>query len=72
VTAEDCDQHYTAYDTTSPSYGLVCRETGHAVGLVHGASSDPQLADNNSDLGCMGTASASTSSHDRTVIDNTY
>ncbi len=52
----DCDQQYVrirgngVYNT-----GLACHETGHAVGLVHGANSNPTTSQTDADLGCMRT-----------------
>jgi hypothetical protein len=35
--------------------GLVCHETGHAVGLLHGNRSDPLVSNTDERLGCMET-----------------
>lgn len=34
---------------------VVCHETGHTIGLLHGNQSNPQVANQNLDLGCMRT-----------------
>lgn len=54
--AHRCDQGYvtmraTYLNDSAYNYSLVCHETGHAVGLVHG--SDAGISDNDSRLGCM-------------------
>lgn len=67
-----CDQHYVEFDSSSPGYALVCHETGHAVGLTHGAQASPVQADATYDLGCMGTASSVLVSHVRAQINATY
>lgn len=51
----ECDQHYVAFRSGSPSRGLACHETGHAVGLTHGADASPRVSQTNSNLQCMTT-----------------
>jgi len=54
-----CDQHYVRFDDDVDTIGrhTICHETGHAVGLTHGAEADPvQRSDNPSLMGCMSTA----------------
>jgi hypothetical protein len=52
----DCDQQYIRIRGGGHyGYGLVCHETGHAVGLQHGDWSSPQLSKTDSRLGCMKT-----------------
>jgi DNA-binding CsgD family transcriptional regulator len=70
-----CDQHYNAFNTSGPSYDLVCHEIGHAMGLTHGPQAYPAQADNTAALGCMGNASGyqgSLGSHNATQINSTY
>jgi hypothetical protein len=50
-----CDQTYIRF-TTSSTYehrALTCHETGHAVGLTHGAQAYPVTNNSSSKLGCM-------------------
>ena len=72
----ECDQQYVRIEGAgSYTHGLTCHETGHAVGLLHGANSNPTTSQTDSDLGCMRTpvgASASLGSNQRTRINNTY
>jgi hypothetical protein len=52
-----CDQAYIRF-TADPFYehrALTCHETGHAVGLTHGADAFPALAGDDPSLGCLGT-----------------
>ncbi|NYH55360.1 hypothetical protein HNR06_004949 [Nocardiopsis arvandica] len=74
--SDECDQQvvrirgYGTYDR-----GLACHETGHAVGLQHGALSSPQLSNQNSRLGCLVTdppSGAGLGSHNSDMIDATY
>ncbi|MET8056528.1 hypothetical protein [Streptomyces microflavus] len=50
----ECDQQYVrirgngVYDTS-----IACHETGHAVGLVHGANASPSKGNEDPKLGCM-------------------
>jgi hypothetical protein len=55
--ASQCDQSYVRFkDAADTDRELACHETGHAVGLTHGAQASP--VESNSDgsiLGCMET-----------------
>ncbi|GLF97170.1 hypothetical protein [Streptomyces yaizuensis] len=55
VTSSKCDQAYIRIRPGNYSYGISCHETGHAVGLTHGAQAAPRLRQNDSRLGCMQT-----------------
>ncbi|WP_236579858.1 hypothetical protein [Streptomyces sp. HM190] len=49
-----CDQQYVRIEGGGHySPGLSCHETGHAVGLLHGADASPRLPNQDSRLGCM-------------------
>lgn len=49
-----CDQQYIRIEGGGLyTPGLSCHETGHAVGLLHGANASPRLSNTNSALGCM-------------------
>jgi hypothetical protein len=51
-----CDQQYIRIrGGGSYTYGLTCHETGHAVGLTHGADAAPRRSNTDSKLGCMAT-----------------
>ncbi|WP_405615952.1 hypothetical protein OG292_21915 [Streptomyces sp. NBC_01511] len=55
-----CDQTYIRIEGGGQyTTGRSCHETGHAVGLVHGAESAPRLSQTSSALGCMQTPSKS-------------
>ena len=49
----ECDQQYVNFRYTSTTRALVCHETGHAVGLLHGENSDPKVSNRDDRLGCM-------------------
>jgi hypothetical protein len=57
----ECDQQYvrirggTGNSGTYRNSGLICHETGHAVGLVHGVHANPPVGNENDGLGCMQT-----------------
>jgi hypothetical protein len=56
ITQPLCDQAYVAFGSNAvATVALACHETGHAVGLLHGAQSVPALAGGNEDpsLYCM-------------------
>jgi hypothetical protein len=60
VSSTKCDQHYVSFGTVSGGLatvvrGLACHETGHAVGLTHGAEAAPVLDNDDGILGCMKT-----------------
>lgn len=48
----ECDQGYVKVRYTASRY-LACHETGHAVGLVHGAQAYPSQSQQASIMGCM-------------------
>ncbi|MGW1898985.1 hypothetical protein ACWCQB_16395 [Streptomyces hirsutus] len=49
-----CDQQYVRIEGGGHyTPGLTCHETGHAVGLLHGANASPTLPNQSSTLGCM-------------------
>lgn len=50
-----CDQTYIRFttDTYYEHRALTCHETGHAVGLTHGADAYPYASNTDSRLGCM-------------------
>ncbi|MCG5435158.1 hypothetical protein [Micromonospora foliorum] len=49
----DCDQQYIRIRGGHYNKGLVCHETGHAIGLVHGSQANPALSQTDGRLGCM-------------------
>ncbi|WP_420036285.1 hypothetical protein ACN2WE_32310 [Streptomyces sp. cg28] len=53
-----CDQAYVRIRGNGAyTINLACHETGHAVGLTHGAFASPYIANNDMRLGCMTTSS---------------
>lgn len=50
-----CDQHYVAFQSDSPGWGLACHETGHGVGLTHGQKASPAVSNGDDALACMTT-----------------
>ncbi|WP_405615944.1 hypothetical protein OG292_21895 [Streptomyces sp. NBC_01511] len=51
-----CDQTYIRIEGGGwYTPGNSCHETGHAVGLLHGANASPKLSQTNNALGCMKT-----------------
>ncbi|MGW0712321.1 hypothetical protein ACWD4G_41340 [Streptomyces sp. NPDC002643] len=49
-----CDQQYIRIEGGGQyTPGLVCHETGHAVGLLHGSDASPALPNQDPRLGCM-------------------
>ncbi|WP_254705834.1 hypothetical protein [Streptomyces vilmorinianum] len=49
-----CDQQYVRIRGNGHyTRGLSCHETGHAIGLLHGAQASPALSNTNTALGCM-------------------
>lgn len=73
VSSIECDQHYVAFDNSSPQAPLVCHETGHAVGLTHGDQAYPTQPVTNTDLGCMGQSVVTTlGSYNQGQINATY
>ena len=76
VTTLKCDQHYVAFDAVSPATNLICHETGHAVGLTHGAQASPAIDDDDDVLDCMenppGASSGVLGTHNTGIINSTY
>jgi hypothetical protein len=77
VSSSQCDQEYVRFrgelqfDTE-----LTCHETGHAVGLTHGADAGPAESNTASELGCMETPDSGgrpgVGSHNQSEINATY
>lgn len=75
VSSTKCDQHYVAFESASPATPLTCHETGHAVGLTHGADASPALSNTDSSLACMKKPNSTTSdlgTHNTNMINATY
>jgi hypothetical protein len=74
VSSTKCDQHYNRFDSASPSVALACHETGHAVGLTHGAQASPSLSNGDNSLGCMTTPveTSDLGAHNTNMINATY
>ncbi|SPL88239.1 unnamed protein product [[Actinomadura] parvosata subsp. kistnae] len=53
ISDKKCDQHYARFKSRTPVQTTGCHETGHAVGLTHGAQAEPKVANRHSSLGCM-------------------
>jgi hypothetical protein len=72
----ECDQTYIRIRGAGVyTNGLTCHETGHSVGLLHGANSNPTTSNGDDDLGCMQTPVGSTTplgANQRNRINNTY
>lgn len=49
----ECDQEYVEFDDTDPWWATIVHETGHAVGLTHGAQAYPAVSQQDSRLACM-------------------
>lgn len=69
-----CDQQYVKIEPGHWSSGLVCHETGHAVGFVHGEDASPVVGMQDSRLGCMkkSVGSEGLGSNQVRNINNTY
>ncbi|MCL8011722.1 hypothetical protein [Streptomyces sp. AS02] len=48
-----CDQTYIRIENGYVTKKRICHETGHAVGLLHGADAVPELSNSDNRLGCM-------------------
>jgi hypothetical protein len=51
----ECDQQYVRFASHNPGQYLICHETGHAVGLTHGAQANPVQAQDEPLMDCMRT-----------------
>jgi hypothetical protein len=72
-----CDQHYNVFRSSTPSKGLACHESGHAVGLTHGVDAAPQRENDDPSFGCMQTPvpisnTGQLGTHNRASINATY
>ena len=70
-----CDQQYIRIEPGKYDSGLTCHETGHAVGLVHGQDSSPNLPNFNEAMKCMKTpvpSNENLGSNNQDNIDDTY
>jgi hypothetical protein len=77
VSSTKCDQEYVRFrGTLQFDTELTCHETGHAVGLTHGANASPAESNTASELGCMETPDSSNrpgvGSHNQSEINATY
>ncbi|WP_329028004.1 hypothetical protein [Streptomyces sp. NBC_01423] len=77
TTATKCDQEYVRFRAASyVDRELACHETGHAVGLTHGADAYPSESNTASELGCMETPDTGNNpyieSHNVSEINATY
>jgi hypothetical protein len=72
-----CDQEYVRFrGTLQFDSELTCHETGHAVGLTHGAQASPAESQTASELGCMETPDSGgrtgIGAHNKSEINATY
>lgn len=71
-----CDQQYVAFQNNSViNDGLACHESGHAVGLTHGANASPTQSQTSPSLGCMArqvSSSATLGSNNISAINGFY
>ena len=72
-----CDQEYIRFRAAGyVDDELACHETGHAVGLTHGADAGPSESNTATELGCMETPDYGNrptfGSHNIDEINNTY
>lgn len=77
VSTTDCDQGYVELAASTPDTKTICHESGHTVGLTHGANASPSVANSDDSLGCMQTpyseiTSATLGSHNAAQINSTY
>jgi hypothetical protein len=74
VTSVRCDQHYNAFRSSSPGRAISCHETGHAVGLTHGANASPAISQTDPSLACMQTPTPTgdLGAHNTNSINATY
>ena len=76
VTTIQCDQHYVEFGSSNPGTKLICHESGHAVGLSHGADANPAQSNGADILGCMQFPLDQTvdglGGHNITTINQTY
>lgn len=71
-----CDQHYVSFASDFWAQHITCHESGHAVGLTHGAQASPSISNTDPSLACMKTAdnynSNGLGTHNIGQINGTY
>lgn len=73
INSVTCDQTYVTFENSSPSGGLICHETGHALGLTHGEQASPHTYLNDGNLGCMGgSGQMDLRQHNQWILNQTY
>lgn len=77
VSSTTCDQHYVRWTTaTAVNQPTACHETGHSVGLTHGANASPAISNTSASLNCMQRPSSGggsfLGSHNAAQINATY
>ena len=77
VSSSKCDQHYVTFDMATPWSTVICHESGHGVGLLHGSNSTPTRSNGDDTFACMQTpdtevGSAVLGSHNTTQINSAY
>jgi len=65
-----CDQQYVRIEPGNYQHGLICHESGHALGLMHGNWATPTLAKDDTRLGCMVTPVGTTVGISNMMINN--
>ncbi len=53
ISSTQCDQEYVTFSMSTPFLTLICHESGHAVGLVHGDNASPAMGNQDSSLQCL-------------------
>lgn len=77
VSSERCDQQYLTFDQATPWSTVICHESGHGVGLLHGSNASPLVSNGDDSLACLQTpdsqvGSATLGSHNVAQINAAY
>jgi hypothetical protein len=77
ISSTKCDQHYVRIVSSrvTSTASTPCHETGHAVGLTHGANAAPVQSNDNTNLECMrtpGTSVTTLGAHNAAQINGAY